>query len=128
MSSVHEQYPRTVSMNGSSNSVQHSTLLTTRQAYRTCSYVHVVRAVGFVTRVALPLVRPLMCVPKPVLRTSNALSRAQVWSVGRDKNSLSQHHPWKPYRDIKSLVAIEMTSLGKTLSRYKDDPCCDLST
>ena len=121
--SVHEQYSGTVSMNGSSNSVQHNTLLATGQVFRARG-----RIVGSVAGTTLPLVRALMPVLKPVVCASSTLSRAQAWSVGHDRNSLSQHHPWKPCRDIKSYVTIEMANLGKTLSWHKGDPCRDPST
>ena len=115
-------------MNGSSNSVQHSTLLATEQVCRAHSCARAVRVVGSVLCAAPPLVRALMRVPRPVVRASSALSRVQAWSVGRNKNSSSQHHPWKPCRDIKSSVATEMASFGKTLSWHKGDPCRDPST
>ena len=115
-------------MNGSSNSVQHSILLATGQVCRAHSCARAARIVGSVVCAAPPLVRALMRVPRPVVRASSALSSAQAWSVGRNKNSSSQHHPWKPCRDIKSSVATKMASFGKTLSWHKGDPCRDLST
>ena len=48
--------------------------------------------------------------------------------MGCDRNSMLQHHPWKPCHDIKSSVATEMASLGKNLSQHKGDPCRDPST
>ena len=115
----------TVSMNSSSNSVQHSTLLATGQVYRVCSCA---RAVSSIVRAASPLVRVLMRVRRPIVRASSALSLLQAWSVGRDRNSLSQRHPWKPCSDIKSFVETEMASVGKTLSRHKGDPCRNPNT
>ena len=46
------QYPGTVSINDSSNSVQHSTLLATGQVFRAHSCACIVRAVSFVARTA----------------------------------------------------------------------------
>ena len=43
-------------------------------------------------------------------------------------NSLSQHHPCKPYRNIKSFVVTGMTQPSENSIATQGDPCCDPNT
>ena len=89
-------------------------------------------------RAALSPVRALMHMPRPVVRASSALLRVQAWSVGRNRNSLSQYYPWKPLGKLccgtkGTLVATQAPSLSpkpcrdtKFMSRCgTKNLCCD---
>ena len=108
------------------NSAQHSALLATGQFYRQHSGEHAVRVLGFVARGRLCRARstcPGLSFERPTLCR---VRRPDLWVAIR--NSLSQHHPCKPCRDIKSSVAIGITQPWENSVATQGDPCRDPNT
>ena len=87
-----------------------------------CGRTHCVRGRSIMSTV-LTLVCAFVRLPRPVGRMPNTFSRAQTWSVGHDINALSQHHPQKPWCDIKSFVATGLAHRWENSVTTQGDPC-----